>query len=103
MKELITNQPSKCIVLMMKKMMDRSNCELYTNNLYPSINIFYEILQRGTYTACILTVGDKIIGLGMTKRDRNDKYNPRVAIDVSVHKAIKDYLFGIKPEYLHAK
>ena len=103
MKELITNQPSKCIVLMMKKMMDRSNCELYTNNLYPSINIFYEILQRGTYTACILTVGDKIIGLGMTKRDRNDEYNTRVAVDVSVHKAIKDYLFGIKPEYLHAK
>jgi len=72
MKELVINQPTENIMSIMKKMMDRSNSELYTNRLYPSINIFYEILQKGTYTACILTVGDEIIGLGMTKRNKND-------------------------------
>ncbi len=103
MKELIKDQPSKNIVSMMKKMMDRSNSELYTNRLYPSFNISYEIFQKGTYTACILTVSDEIIGIGMTKRDRNDKYNSKVAADVCVHKALKDYLFGTKHEYSNIK
>lgn len=107
MKELITKQPKR-IFSMYSKMIERDIKKDFSDGinedrLNNEDKIYYEIIQKGTYTACILTIDNEIVGLGMTKRDRNDKYNARVAADVSIHKALKDYLFGIEPEYLHIK
>lgn len=114
MKELVIHQLTKNIIRTIQKMVERRNL-LEKNNLSETrlhltekINenahkLHYEIIQKGTYTACILTIDNEIVGLGMTKRSRFDKYSARVASDVSVHKAVKDYLFRIEPEYLHLK
>lgn len=105
MKELIINQPSKHVLRMFQKIIERRNCpaEKLSYKYNVEDKLYYEILQKGTYTACILTIDNEIVGLGMTKRNRNDNYNGRVAVDVSVHKAIQDYLIGTEPEYLHIK
>lgn len=108
MKELIISQPTKKILEMLQKMIGRMTASKNKSDKIRNIDsdknqLYYEIIQKGTYTACILTIDNEIVGLGMTKRYRNDKYNARVALDVSVHKAVKDYLFGIDPEYLHLK
>lgn len=105
MKELVIKQPTKSILRMLQKMVGRRNC--LTEKLSYKYNVedklYYEIIQKGTYTACILTIDNEIVGLGMTKRNRNDEYSSTVAVDVSVHKALQDYLFGVEPEYLHIK
>ena len=108
MKELVTSQPTKNIVRMIHKMLKKMTTSRDKSDKIRKFDddenqIYYEIIQKGTYTACILTIDNEIVGLGMTKRERSDKYNSRVAADVSIHKAIKDYLFGIEPEYLHIK
>ena len=111
MKELVIKQPTKSIVRMIQKMVERNDKKDFSDAIefveekIRNIDdkLYYEIIQKGTYTACILIIDNEIVGLGMTKRNRNDEYNTIVAVDVSVHKAIKDYLFGIKPEYLHVK
>lgn len=108
MKELVISQPTKNIVIMIQKMLKRMTVSKNTSDKIRKFDsdknqLYYEIIQKGTYTTCILTIDNEIVGLGVTKRNRNDKYNTRVAVDVSVHKAIKDYLFGIEPEYLHLK
>ncbi len=111
MKELVINQPTKNIIRTIQKMIERRNL-LEKNNLSETrlhltekINenadkLYYEIIQKGTYTACILTIDNEIVGLGMTKRSRFDKYSTKVASDVCTHKAVKDYLFRIEPEYI---
>ncbi len=97
MKELVINQPSKRILLMMQKINERQN---FLKSIgYNEDKLYYQIFQKGTYTTCILTIDNEIVGIGMTKRNRNDKYNVRVAIDVATHKAVLDYLIGIEPEY----
>ncbi len=65
--------------------------------------LWYEFIEKGTYTLCMLTIDNEIVGIGMTRRDRKDKYNPRVATDVAAHKAIKDWLYGIEPERMNLK
>lgn len=108
MKELVINQPSKRVLLMLQKMKKRMPLYIFDPNRIHSICVtndamYYEIFQKGTYTCCILTIDNEIVGIGMTKRNRNDKYNARVASDVCTHKALKDYLFGIEPECEHIK
>ena len=108
MKELIINQPTKNIVRMIQKMIERMTASENKSDKVRAFDsdknlLYYEIIQKGTYTACILIINNEIVGLGMTKRSRNDKYNARIALDVCVHKAVKDYLFRTEPEYLHVK
>ena len=108
MKELVINQPTKNIVGMIKKMLKRMTASKITSDKVRKFDddknrLYYEILQKGTFTACILTIDNEIVGLGMTKRYRNDEYNTTTAANVCVHKALTDYFFGIEPEYLHIK
>ncbi len=103
MKELVINQPTKNIVRTIQKMIGRrsllemkdiSKTKLRLNEKLngDESKLYYEIIQKGTYTACILMIDNEIVGIGMTKRSRFDKYNVKVASDVSIHKAVKDYL-----------
>ena len=103
MKKLVISQSSGNIYRMIHRMIERkfpvklkdvfSEIKTITEN-----KLWYEFVQKGTYTLCILTIDNEIVGIGMTMRDRKDKYNPRVAEDVSAHKAIEDWMYGIEPE-----
>mgnify|MGYP001603564280 CR=1 FL=1 len=100
MRELVINQPSKRILLMIQKIVGR----IWKRNCLRDINededkLYYQYFSKGTFTTCILFRNDEIVGLGETKRERNDKYNTRVAVDVATHKAVLDYLIGTEPEY----
>lgn len=103
MRELVVSQRSRNVLWMLRKIIDRNNILIEQKKEDNIDKLYYEIIQKGTYTACVLTLDNEIVGLGMTKRDRRDKYDARTALNVCTQKAIIDYLFNIEPEWMNAK
>lgn len=95
MKELVISQPSKRELIILNKLQRRVGTFI-TDDILDKL--YYEFFVKGTYTGCILTINNNIVGIGMTKRERVDNPNTEVAEDVSFAKAVRDYLVDVRPK-----
>ena len=55
-------------------------------------SIEYEYFYRGLFTTCILSINDKIIGIGTAKKDKRDCQNINIGDSVAFSKAVRDFL-----------
>lgn len=86
MKELVTN--SKELMEISNRIQKRTGYFI-TESLK---KLEYEFFERGFFTTCVLTYNNEICGIGDTIKSKKDKYNFKIAMNVSFSKAIRDYI-----------
>lgn len=87
MKGLVTE--SKGLLDIVNKIQKRVVCIIPKNELEM---LEYEFFERGLFTTCVLTYKGhcEIIGIGNTIKNKKDKYNFQIAMNVCFSKAIRN-------------
>ncbi len=88
MKQLVTE--SKELMEIVNKIQKRNECSIPKNELEI---LEYEFFERGLFTTCVLTYRSRneIMEIGNAIKNKKDKYNFQIAMNVCFSKAIRNY------------